>query len=123
MSGDKENTITETPEEYLGDQEEEEEEEDGQQSYSTLGEDPDGERLPKRFKTDHITLRSPPFYFNLHRHCPKGYDLGKINKIVEYLQKAHYKASRTHFDPEAVRTNCSHREFTNLLLEFSKSQN
>lgn len=123
-SGDKENTLTEKVDESIGNQEEEEEEEEGQHSYHTVVvEEEDGERLSKRFKTNHQSLRSPPFYFNLHRHCPKGHDLGKINKVVEYLQRSNHKASRTHFDPEAVRTSCSLREFTNLLLEFSKGQN
>ncbi|XP_068224251.1 TRMT1-like protein [Palaemon carinicauda] len=122
-SGDKENTLAEKVDESAMSQEEEEEEDEEGHSYHTVEEDNEGERLPKKLKYDHPSLRSPPFYFNLHRHCPKGHDLGKINKVVEYLQRANHKASRTHFDPEAVRTSCSLREFNSLLLEFAKSQN
>lgn len=51
-----------------------------------------------------------------------GHDLGKINRVVEYLRRAKFKASRTHFDPEAIRTNCTLAEFTSLLVEFSRAQ-
>ncbi|RXG71936.1 TRMT1-like protein [Armadillidium vulgare] len=61
-----------------------------------------------------------PFYFNLHRHSPKGYDLGKINKIVKFLQSRGHRASRTHFDPEAIRTSASLKELTELLMVFSQ---
>ncbi|KAK3859764.1 hypothetical protein Pcinc_034144 [Petrolisthes cinctipes] len=129
VSLDKENTLTEGTEDttLVPEEEEEEEELHGQsyhslpQSYQSL-DDPDIERSPKRLKVDHPVLRSPPFYFNLHRHSPKGHDLGKINRIVEHLRRAKHKASRTHFDPEAIRTNCTLAEFTSLLVEFSRAQ-
>ncbi|XP_027229225.2 TRMT1-like protein [Penaeus vannamei] len=122
--GDKENTLTEGLEKSMVSlPEEEEEEEEALQVTFQEGEEGEGERIPKRMKMDHSVLRSPPFYFNLHRHSPKGHDLGKINKVVEYLHRANHKASRTHFDPEAVRTNITLVEFTSLLIEFSKAQN
>lgn len=52
-----------------------------------------------------------------------GHDLGKIKRVVDHLRRAHHKASRTHFDPEAIRTDCTLTEFTRLLLEFSKANN
>lgn len=125
VGGDK-NTVSGMAEDSTaGTEDEEEEEEEGSQHQSchSVEEDNDGERSPKRIKTDHPATKSPAFYFNLHRHSPKGYDLGKINRVVDYLQRAHYKASRTHFDPEAIRTDCNLREFTRLLLEFSRAQN
>lgn len=87
VSLDKENTLTEGTEDTTLVPEEEEEDEDlhgqtyhslPQSGYTTLGQsyqsmdDPDIERSPKRLKVDHPVLRSPPFYFNLHRHSPKG---------------------------------------------------
>ncbi|KAG7167130.1 TRMT1-like 1, partial [Homarus americanus] len=123
IGGDKENTLTEGLEESItGPEEEEEEEGIHGQSYHSVDNDTDGETPTKRLKTEHPVLRSPPFYFNLHRHSPKGHDLGKINKVVEYLRSSTHKASRTHFDPEAIRTSCTLAEFTKLLLEFSNAQ-
>lgn len=86
VSLDKENTLTEgTEDTTLVPEEEEEEDLHGQtyhslaqSGYTTLAQsyqsmdDPDIERSPKRLKVDHPVLRSPPFYFNLHRHSPKG---------------------------------------------------
>ncbi|XP_071520277.1 TRMT1-like protein isoform X2 [Panulirus ornatus] len=122
IGGDKENTLSEGIEDTIATPEEEDEEEGLQSHFYHCADDNDEERSPKRLKTDHHLLRSPPFYFNLHRHSPKGYDLGKINKIVEYLRSAKHKASRTHFDPEAIRTTCTLAEFSTLLVEFSKAQ-
>lgn len=122
IGGDKENTLSEGIEDTIATPEEEDEEEGLQSHFYHCADDNDEERSPKRLKTDHHLLRSPPFYFNLHRHSPKGYDLGKINKVVEYLRSAKHKASRTHFDPEAIRTTCTLAEFSTLLVEFSKAQ-
>ncbi|KAG0716697.1 TRMT1-like protein [Chionoecetes opilio] len=124
VGGDKENTESAVAEDRTGGLGEEEDEEEGSHHHPYQSEeDHEGERSPKRLKTDHPALRSPAFYFNLHRHSPKGHDLGKINRVVEYLRRAHHKASRTHFDPAAIRTDCSLRDFTRLLLEFSQAQN
>ena len=57
----------------------------------------------------------PPFYFNLHKHCPKGPKMVRAAKIVSYLQKSGYRASRTHFDSLAVRTNASLTELRNIV--------
>lgn len=125
IGGDKENTLTEGLEDSLAGVEDEEEEEEGLHGHSchSVEDETDGETPTKRLKTEHLVLRSPAFYFNLHRHSPKGHDLGKINKVVDFLRNAKHKASRTHFDPEAIRTSCTLAEFTNLLVEFSKAQN
>lgn len=73
--GDK-NTVSGMAEDSTAgtEEDEEEEEEEGSQHQSchSVEEDNDGERSPKRIKTDHPALRSPTFYFNLHRHSPKG---------------------------------------------------
>ncbi|XP_076034227.1 tRNA methyltransferase 1 isoform X2 [Oratosquilla oratoria] len=75
--------------------------------------------LPKKMKVE-PQMRTPSFYFNLHRHSPKGHDLGKMSKIVEHVQRAGFKASRTHFDSEAIRTNATLAQFNQLLLEFNR---
>jgi tRNA G26 N,N-dimethylase Trm1 len=69
-----------------------------------------------------ITLDSdkdpaPPFYFNLHRHSPKGPQLLRVDTVIQFLRKAGYRASRTHFDREAVRTNASLSDLTKILTE------
>ena len=37
------------------------------------------------------------------------------------MQAAGHRASRTHFDPEAIRTSASLSEFNDLLLQFFKA--
>ena len=59
--------------------------------------------------------RSPPFYFNLQRYSPKGHDLGKVRDVIAELQRRGHQASRTHFDPEAVRTSASLPQFIEVL--------
>ncbi|XP_069698025.1 TRMT1-like protein [Periplaneta americana] len=69
-----------------------------------------------------ITLDSdnepaPAFYFNLHRHSPKGPQLLRVDTVIQFLRKAGYRASRTHFDREAVRTNATLSNLTKILTE------
>ena len=69
-----------------------------------------------------ITVQSdlppaPPFYFNLHRHSPKGPKLLPVDTVIQCLRKAGYRASRTHFDREAVRTNASLPNLITVLTE------
>jgi tRNA G26 N,N-dimethylase Trm1 len=75
-------------------------------------------------KNPEITLDSdkdpdpaPPFYFNLHRHSPKGPQLLRVDTVIQFLRKAGYRASRTHFDREAVRTNASLSDLMKILTE------
>ncbi|KAJ9576466.1 hypothetical protein L9F63_006679 [Diploptera punctata] len=60
---------------------------------------------------------APPFYFNLHRHSPKGPKLLRVDTVIQFLHKAGYRASRTHFDREAVRTNASLTDLVKVLTE------
>ncbi|KAJ1520547.1 hypothetical protein ONE63_003664 [Megalurothrips usitatus] len=60
----------------------------------------------------------PPFYYNLHKHSPKGPQMVKIDKVIVSLQKAGFRASRTHFDPLAVKTTAS---LTELIHHISVS--
>lgn len=48
---------------------------------------------------------SPPFYYNLHKHHPKIAHQMKLNKVVDELRNKGFRASKTHFDKLAVRTN------------------
>jgi len=60
---------------------------------------------------------APPFYFNLHRHSPKGPKLLPVDTVIQRLRNAGYRASRTHFDREAVRTNASLSNLITVLTE------
>jgi tRNA G26 N,N-dimethylase Trm1 len=60
---------------------------------------------------------APPFYFNLHRHSPKGPKLLPVDTVIQRLRNAGYRASRTHFDREAVRTSASLSNLTTVLTE------
>jgi tRNA G26 N,N-dimethylase Trm1 len=60
---------------------------------------------------------APPFYFNLHRHSPKGPKLLRVDAVIQFLRNAGYRASRTHFDREAVRTNASLSNLIAVLVE------
>ena len=60
---------------------------------------------------------APPFYFNLHRHSPKGPKLLPVDTVIQCLRNAGYRASRTHFDREAVRTNASLSNLMTVLRE------
>lgn len=64
--------------------------------------------------------QAPPFYYNLHRHSPKGPQLLRVERAVQCLQKKGFRASRTHFDPEAVRTNASLQDLVEILRENSQ---
>jgi len=63
---------------------------------------------------------APPFYFNLHRHSPKGPRLLPIDTVIQCLRNAGYRASRTHFDRGAVRTNAN---LSNLLTVLTEAEN
>lgn len=82
-SGDKENTVSGVAEDRTARVEEELEEDDDEEEEREDEEaEDDGERSPKRVKTDHMKLRSPAFYFNLHRHSPKGYCCVRITELL-----------------------------------------
>jgi hypothetical protein len=63
---------------------------------------------------------APPFYFNLHRHSPKGPQLLRVDTVIQFLRKAGYRASRTHFDRGAVRTSAS---LSNLMEVLTQAAN
>ncbi|XP_033102089.1 TRMT1-like protein [Anneissia japonica] len=61
----------------------------------------------------------PSFYFNVHLHTAKGKDALKMKKVIQLLKQNGFQASRTHFDPVAVRTNASLQEFLKILTSNS----
>lgn len=58
---------------------------------------------------------TPPFYFNLHANQPKDSKMLKADKIVTILRNNGFRASRTHFDREAVKTSASVQELMHLI--------
>jgi tRNA (guanine26-N2/guanine27-N2)-dimethyltransferase len=47
-------------------------------------------------------IRSPAFYYDLHKHY-KG-NVPKISEAIEKLKKQGIKATRTHFSPTAIKS-------------------
>jgi len=50
---------------------------------------------------------SLPFYYNLHKLAKtrKNVSIPKINYLIEKLKEKGYKAERTHFSPQSLKTN------------------
>uniref|UniRef100_A0A146LPU8 TRMT1-like protein n=2 Tax=Lygus hesperus TaxID=30085 RepID=A0A146LPU8_LYGHE len=76
----------------------------------------DSEVGGKRLKLDFSSM--PPFYYNLHKHHPEIAHVAKLSKVVDRLQLLGYRASKTHFDPLAVRTNAP----LNILFQVMKDE-
>ncbi|KAK3590545.1 hypothetical protein CHS0354_015523 [Potamilus streckersoni] len=71
----------------------------------------------KRIKYNWTQLGSgaPCFYYNLHRMKFKATQLPKSDKLVLLLRKHGFKASRTHFDQYAIRTNATLNEMYQII--------
>eukprot|EP00057_Strongylocentrotus_purpuratus_P013185 XP_011667659.1 PREDICTED: TRMT1-like protein [Strongylocentrotus purpuratus] len=61
----------------------------------------------------------PAFYFSLPQHSIKNMDKPRIKTFIECLRMAGHRASRTHFDPEGVRTNAALANFKAVLQDAS----
>ncbi|RZF39981.1 hypothetical protein LSTR_LSTR002384 [Laodelphax striatellus] len=62
---------------------------------------------------DNVT---PPFYYNIIRlSVHSSLNLKNMKKIVLALRNAGYKASRTHFCKESVRTNANKEQITQVI--------
>ena len=112
---------------------EEEEEEEESHTKKLKVDDDDKESVRSRNQLSVLTVKNdshkstvtvqsdmppaPPFYFNLHRHSPKGPKLLPVDTVIKCLRNAGYRASRTHFDREAVRTNASLSNLVTVLTE------
>ncbi|XP_077986437.1 tRNA (guanine(27)-N(2))-dimethyltransferase-like [Glandiceps talaboti] len=57
----------------------------------------------------------PSFYYDLHKHSQKDMNTPKTNRMVAFLHDSGYRASRTHFNHLAVRTNASRQQFVEVL--------
>ncbi|XP_066294709.1 TRMT1-like protein isoform X1 [Branchiostoma lanceolatum] len=77
----------------------------------------------KKRKTDvddgYQSQPHPAFYYNIHRHCAKSKDSPKMQKILQYMRKEGYRASRTHFDPVAIRTDANLLQLKAVLQKYS----
>ncbi|KAG8229361.1 hypothetical protein J437_LFUL007169 [Ladona fulva] len=73
------------------------------------------EKSPKPNKVE--LHQTPPFYFSLHqRHSGRGRGrVPRADAAVIRLREADFCASRTHFDPCAIRTNAPPTEIWRLL--------
>lgn len=89
------------------------------QSESDVQEPPSKKQKAQTKETLSPYEVEPTFYFNLHKHCPKGPKMVRAGKIVSLLQKFGYRASRTHFDPLAVRTSAGLTELRNIVVNIS----
>ncbi|GFR97622.1 tRNA (guanine(26)-N(2))-dimethyltransferase [Elysia marginata] len=70
----------------------------------------------KRQRKDYVEdtkQQNVPFYYNVSR-SKKGV-AHKLNKLVLLLQNNNHQASRTHFDPCAIRTSASVSQFVQML--------
>ena len=53
----------------------------------------------------------PPFYFELHRLCERlRINAARPDRVVAELKKRGFKVSRTHFQPNAIKTDAGIRE-------------
>ena len=63
----------------------------------------------------------PPFYFNIHKHHPQINQLMKLNKIIERLRVKGYRASKTHFDKLATRTDAPLSTLFDVMVNLNNS--
>lgn len=72
----------------------------------------------KVIKSENMDVDSAPaFYYCLHKHKPvNAQTLVKVDRMIEMLHSQGFRASRTHFNRKAVKTNCTLRELQSLLL-------
>jgi tRNA G26 N,N-dimethylase Trm1 len=85
-----------------------------QKDSDTPSQVPEGnKKIRLQADIDHST--APPFYFNLHTNQPKDSKMLKADKIVSILRNNGFRASRTHFDREAVKTNASASKLMHII--------
>jgi tRNA (guanine26-N2/guanine27-N2)-dimethyltransferase len=67
-------------------------------------------------------ISMPQFYYNTHK-ISKGLKLEnipKLNEIIESLNEAGYKSSRTHFDFRSLKSRANIEEISNMMKELSE---
>nr|XP_022328622.1 TRMT1-like protein isoform X2 [Crassostrea virginica] len=87
--------------------------------HSRGGEEPDPKR-PKLCNTPHPATAHPPFYINIHKKKFKDIVIPKMRKVLSFLRSEGFRASRTHFDPNSVRTSANLTQFHDVLLKYCK---
>uniref|UniRef100_UPI00358FA3D0 TRMT1-like protein isoform X1 n=2 Tax=Myxine glutinosa TaxID=7769 RepID=UPI00358FA3D0 len=75
-------------------------------------------KKPRGEPSDH-----PAFYYSLPRHSEKNGNLPRMNKFLSTLVAEGFRASRTHFEPLAIRTDCPLSRFQTILQAHSQPQN
>ncbi|XP_014272646.1 TRMT1-like protein [Halyomorpha halys] len=70
------------------------------------------------FKKTKYDFLQPPFYFNIHKHHPQINQLMKLNKVVDRLRSMGYRASKTHFDKLAIRTDAPLSSLFEIMSSF-----
>uniref|UniRef100_A0A8C4QJH9 tRNA (guanine(26)-N(2))-dimethyltransferase n=1 Tax=Eptatretus burgeri TaxID=7764 RepID=A0A8C4QJH9_EPTBU len=75
-------------------------------------------KKPRGEPSDH-----PAFYYSLPRHSLKNGNLPRMNKFLSSLVAEGFRASRTHFEPLAIRTDCPLSRFQTILQEHSQPPN
>ncbi|XP_072176779.1 TRMT1-like protein isoform X2 [Diadema setosum] len=76
---------------------------------------------PKRRKEgwEEDCAGQPAFFFSMPLHSVKDTDCPKISHLISCLQEKGFRASRTHFDPQGVRTDAGLAEFQAILRKSS----
>ena len=63
----------------------------------------------------------PPFYFELHRLCERlRINAARPDRVVAELKKKGFKVSRTHFQPNAIKTDAGIREVEAAIRKAAK---
>ncbi|XP_052226717.1 TRMT1-like protein [Dreissena polymorpha] len=61
----------------------------------------------------------PLFYYGIHnKRLPK---FPKLHRFVECMQRSGYRASRTHFDSTAIRTDANLRQLTEVIQKYNQT--
>ncbi|XP_048773596.2 TRMT1-like protein isoform X2 [Ostrea edulis] len=77
-------------------------------------------KKPKLGTSPDSIVAHPPFYINIHKRKFKDVQIPKMRKLLSFLRSEGYRACRTHFDPNSVRTNANLSQFHNVLLKHCK---
>ncbi len=61
-------------------------------------------------------------YYRIDKLCSYlKTNMPKINRLVKTLEQKGYSATRTHFDPRAIKTSAPHQIVLNTIIELSKA--
>jgi tRNA (guanine26-N2/guanine27-N2)-dimethyltransferase len=79
--------------------------------------------IEKKLKFALDEIQMPPFYYNIHNLCHKLKlkFVPKIKNVIETINNLNYKASRTHFDYLAIKTDMNILDLKALLVRLPNS--